>query len=81
MWFVIAVIGIVVVYVSGRKWGIQLYSYYRPRLHYIVPYIRRKVRPMVGKTLPNVETVDDINAKKKFDLESVIRIVLFSIFG
>lgn len=75
MWFFIAVIGIVVAYVSGRKWGIQLYSYYRPRLHYILPYIRRKVRPMVGNTLPNITTaVDDIDAKKKFDLESVIPI-------
>lgn len=74
MWFFIAVIGMVVAYVSGRKWGIQLYNYYRPRLHYILPYIRRKVRPMVGNTLPSITTVvDDIDAKKKFDLESVMR--------
>lgn len=61
----------VVAYISGRKWGNQLYNYYRPRLNYILPYIRQKFRPVVGTSLQTVETVDAINAKKKFDLESV----------
>lgn len=74
MWFFIAVIGVVVAYVSGRKWGVQLYNYYRPRLHYILPYIRRKYRPIASGTLPCVQTDEDINAKKKFDLESVKKI-------
>lgn len=75
MWFFIVVIGMVVAYISGRKWGNQLYNYYRPRLSYILPYIRRKYRPVVGSggiSLQTVETVDSINAKKKFDVESVI---------
>ncbi|XP_055302138.1 TLD domain-containing protein 2 isoform X34 [Sitodiplosis mosellana] len=69
MWFFIAVIGMIVAYVSGRKWGNQLYNYYRPRL---MPYIRRKYRPVVGSSLQSVETDASINAKKKFDLESVL---------
>lgn len=83
MWFFIAVIGLIVAYISGRKWGNQLYNYYRPRLNYILPYIRRKYRPVIGGgggtggsaglLLQSVETVDSINAKKKFDVESVIK--------
>lgn len=83
MWFFIAVIGMVVAYISGRKWGNQLYNYYRPRLNYVLPYIRRKYRPVVGAvstSLQSVETVDDINAKKKFDLESVKIAMNFCIF-
>lgn len=72
MWFFITVIGMVVAYISGRKWGNQLYNYYRPRLNYILPYMRRKYRPVVGTSLQTVETDESINAKKKFDLESVI---------
>lgn len=83
MWFFIAVIGMVVAYISGRKWGNQLYNYYRPRLNYVLPYNRRKYRPVVGAvstSLQSVETVDDINAKKKFDLESVKIAMIFCIF-
>lgn len=69
MWFFIAVIGMVIAYISGRKWGNQLYNYYRPRL---MPYIRRKYRPIGGTSLQSVETDESINAKKKFDLESVM---------
>lgn len=80
MWFFIAVIGMVVAYVSGRKWGNQLYNYYRPRLNYVLPYIRRKYRPVVGTSLQSVETADGINAKKKFDLDSVNIICLICSF-
>lgn len=59
----------VIAYISGRKWGFQIYNYYRPRL---VAYIRRKYRPVVGASLQSVEIDEAINAKKKFDLESVI---------
>lgn len=69
----------VVAYISGRKWGNQLYNYYRPRLHYVLPYIRRQYRPVVGTSLQTVESVDDINAKKKFDLESVNEHTLFTV--
>lgn len=73
MWFFIAVIGMVVAYISGRKWGNQLYNYYRPQLNYFLPYMRRKYRPVIGTSLQSVETDESINAKKKFDLESVIK--------
>lgn len=72
MWFFVAIIGMVVAYVSGRKWGQRLYNYYRPRIAYIVPYFRRKYRPLTPALLPTAVADDDINAKKKFDLESVI---------
>lgn len=71
MWFFIAIIGIIVAYVSGRKWGHRLYNYYRPRITYIVPYFRRKYRPLTPTLLPVATPIDDIDAKKKFDLESV----------
>lgn len=69
----------VVAYISGRKWGNQLYNYYRPQLNFILPYIRRKYRPVIGTSLQTVETDDSINAKKKFDLESVIAVTIDSL--
>lgn len=72
MWFFVIVIGIVIAYISGRKWGNQLYNYYRPRLNYILPYVRWNYRPVGCTTLQSVETVESINAKKKFDLDSVM---------
>lgn len=61
MWFFLLIIGMVASYVSARRWGYQLYQFYRPRIAYA--FRTRK--------LPASETDDDV-AKKKFDLESVI---------
>lgn len=61
MWFFLLIIAMVASYVSARRWGYQLYQYYRPRIAYT--FRTRK--------LPNIESDDDA-AKKKFDLESVI---------
>lgn len=60
MWFFLLVIGMVASYISGRKWGYQLYQYYRPRITYA--FRKRKI-PAIEK--------DEEGAKKKFDLESV----------
>lgn len=70
MWFFIAVIGMIVTYISGRRWGLQIYEYYRPRLTYILPYVRKKYRSTTPKLQPVTDT-NDINAKKKFDLDTV----------
>lgn len=61
MWFLLLIIGMVASYVSARRWGYQLYQYYRPRI--ALAFRTRK--------LPVSETDEDV-AKKKFDLESVI---------
>lgn len=72
MWFFVAIIGMIVSYISGRRWGLQIYNYYRPQIAYILPYARRKYRSS-SLAHQSVDTSsDNINVKKKFDLETVI---------
>lgn len=71
MWFFVVVIGMIIAYISGRKWGLQIYNYYRPQIAYILPYARRKYRS-TSLALHSVDSSSDINVKKKFDLETVI---------
>lgn len=70
MWFFIVVIGMVAAYISGRRWGLQLYDYYRPRLTYILLYVRRKLQS-TKQNIPALDTANEIDTKKKFDLETV----------
>lgn len=72
MWFFVVVIGMIVTYISGRRWGLQIYNHYRPQIAYILPYVRRKYRSS-SLARQSVDTSsDNINVKKKFDLETVI---------
>lgn len=81
MWFFVAILGMIATYISGRRWGLQIYNYYRPQIAYILPYIRRKYRSS-SLALQSVDTSSDnsINVKKKFDLETVITLSNISEF-
>lgn len=65
MWFWFAIVGIIVAYVSGRKWGQFLYNHGMRRLSYILPN-KQKIRPPTP-TLSVVES--DVDCSKKYDLE------------
>lgn len=69
MWFVFSIIGFIVLYVSGRKWGEIVYNYARRRLPYALPFRQQKIRPPTP-TLCVVESdVDSAKKAKKYDLE------------
>lgn len=69
MWFIFSIIGFIVLYVSGRKWGEVAYNYARRRLPYALHLRQQKIRPPTP-TLSVVESdVDSAKNAKKYDLE------------
>lgn len=82
MWFFVAVFGMIITYISGRRWGLQIYNYYRPQIAYILSYARRKYRSssLALQSAADISS-DNVNVKKKFDLETVIIIILSDKFG